>query len=514
MTTGLKAPGPLQLEGNIHENYKNWLRAYDIYAIASGVTTKDEKVQCNVFLHVAGYAAQKVHATWSFTDEDIDKIAPLRDKFLNYCKGKRNITVIRYVFNSTIQNPGETFDTFFTELRQKVKDCEYNTLENSLLCDCIVCGIRDESVREKLLQTEDLTLEKAVNICRLSEISASQLKTPEASVHAVKQNGRFYRHRAQRPAKTRFQDNDEKSIARDSKKCRNCGGPFHANRANCPAYGKECLYCHKLGHFRSVCKSRSRFNKRKSFSHKVNDIDTSNQSDSDDDIAGDQLFMGETTVDINGENVTFQVVDSREPILGRDTCQRLNLIRRVNAVTSNLTTEHIQLEYKDVFTGLGCIKNNYHLHVDESIQPSTDPPRRIPYAIRNQVKAELDRMQEIGVIVPETEPTPWVNSMTIVRKANNQIRICMDPTKLNKAIRRAHHPTKTIEEIAARMPNAKLFSKLDARSGYWQIALDEQSSKLCTFNTPWGVIGSPGYLLASTQVVTYLTRSCKIYLVT
>ena len=45
---------------------------------------------------------------------------------------------------------------------------------------------------------------------------------------------------------------------------------------------------------------------------------------------------------------------------------------------------------------------------------------------------------------------------------------------------------KTIEEVVAEMPEAKLFSVLDATSGYWQMKLDEESSKLCTFNTPLG----------------------------
>ena len=45
---------------------------------------------------------------------------------------------------------------------------------------------------------------------------------------------------------------------------------------------------------------------------------------------------------------------------------------------------------------------------------------------------------------------------------------------------------KAIEEVVPEMPEAKVFSVLDATSGYWQIKLDEDSSKLCTFNTPFG----------------------------
>lgn len=47
---------------------------------------------------------------------------------------------------------------------------------------------------------------------------------------------------------------------------------------------------------------------------------------------------------------------------------------------------------------------------------------------------------------------------------------------------------KTIEEIVAKMPNAKVFTVLDATSGFWQVELDDESSLLTstTFNTPFG----------------------------
>ena len=94
-------------------------------------------------------------------------------------------------------------------------------------------------------------------------------------------------------------------------------------------------------------------------------------------------------------------------------------------------------------------------------------------------------MEQIGVIVRQTEPTDWVNSILAVVKTN-KIRICIDPRDLNKAIQREYFPMMTIEEVVAGMPQAKVFSVLDATSGYWQVKLDEASSKLRTFNTSYG----------------------------
>ena len=95
-------------------------------------------------------------------------------------------------------------------------------------------------------------------------------------------------------------------------------------------------------------------------------------------------------------------------------------------------------------------------------------------------------MEEIGVIVKQYEPTKWVNSMATVQKPNGKLRICIDPRDLNKAILREHYSLRTVEEVVSEMPNAKHFRNLNATSGFWQLRLDEPSSKLCTFNTPYG----------------------------
>ena len=95
-------------------------------------------------------------------------------------------------------------------------------------------------------------------------------------------------------------------------------------------------------------------------------------------------------------------------------------------------------------------------------------------------------MERLKVIERVHEPTDWVNSMVIVTKPNGKLRICIDPRDLNKAIKREHYPMRTIEEVVTRMPNAKVFSVLDANSGFWQVQLDHDSSTLCTFNTPFG----------------------------
>ncbi|XP_071032017.1 LOW QUALITY PROTEIN: uncharacterized protein [Oncorhynchus clarkii lewisi] len=111
---------------------------------------------------------------------------------------------------------------------------------------------------------------------------------------------------------------------------------------------------------------------------------------------------------------------------------------------------------------------------------------KVPFAQRKKLKEELGRMEKMDVIPKMDEPTDWVSSLVIVVKKNDDLRICLDPRDLNKAIKREHFKLPTREDIMSQFAGAKWFSKLDASSGFWQMKLDDASSRLCTFNTPEG----------------------------
>ena len=77
--------------------------------------------------------------------------------------------------------------------------------------------------------------------------------------------------------------------------------------------------------------------------------------------------------------------------------------------------------------------------------------------------------------------------MVIVPKADKDIRICVDLTKLNRHIDRPIYPTTAPYDAVSNIkPGCKYFTKLDAKHGYWQIPIEEKSQHLTTFLTPWG----------------------------
>ena len=125
------------------------------------------------------------------------------------------------------------------------------------------------------------------------------------------------------------------------------------------------------------------------------------------------------------------------------------------------------------------------LHVDESVTPTAQQHRRIPFHIREKVEKELERLEKLDVIEKVEGPTPWVSPIVAAPKSNapNQIRLCVDMRKANEAILRERHVTPTIDDIIFKLNGATVFSKLDLLNGFHQVELDESSRNITTFAT-------------------------------
>ena len=85
------------------------------------------------------------------------------------------------------------------------------------------------------------------------------------------------------------------------------------------------------------------------------------------------------------------------------------------------------------------------------------------------VKDELERMERLGVITRVSVPTEWCAGMVVVLKPNKKIRIYVDLTRLNQSVCRERHPLLAVEQTLAQLAGTRMFSKLDANSGFWKI---------------------------------------------
>jgi hypothetical protein len=131
-------------------------------------------------------------------------------------------------------------------------------------------------------------------------------------------------------------------------------------------------------------------------------------------------------------------------------------------------------KYSDVFSDtLGCAKGStVKLSVNDQAKPKFYRPRTVPYMLREKVEAELDRLQEQGVISP-VKTSQWAAPIVPVLKKNNKIRICGDyKTTVNQATPSETYPLPTAEQLFANLSGGKYFSKLDLSSAYLQLPLD------------------------------------------
>ena len=138
------------------------------------------------------------------------------------------------------------------------------------------------------------------------------------------------------------------------------------------------------------------------------------------------------------------------------------------------------------FDGVGNMPGTYTIRLDPSVPPAQHARRKVPIEYKEQIEKALQQMEDLKIITPVTIPTEWVSSITYPRKPDGTLCICLDPRDLNKAIIREHYKAPTLEEISHKLAGATVFSKLDAKDGFWSIHLDDASSHLTTFNTHKG----------------------------
>ena len=569
MPTNIPLPAKLEVTGNLATNWKVFIRAWKNYEIAARLKdpskpNENKLLRTATFLTCLESDALDIYEGLKFdNDMDKDDIDIVITKFEEYCVGQRNETFERYNFNMRVQQEGETVDAYVTALKTLAKTCNFGQLQDNLLRDRIVIGIKDNATRKKLLNMPKLTLKECIDMCRTHESTSLQIKTmTQQEVSAVSTRPSSSKHYSANKQKKSAHADKGKEI-----NCIFCGKKHAKDRNQCPAWGKKCSTCHKPNHFSTVCKSRNKQKKQSSYVRIV-DQDTSDQDDyvatleeidivihksnpnkvfvtlsvndkeehfqldtgatvnvmSDITLSklcgnADQLESCNTTLlmynkskvkpigrkkmrVLNPKNnnmytVEFIIVKGQcKSILGLKTCEELELLtvnrQNISLVTSQstntqgLTEQDVVNSYSDVFKGEGKLEGQLHLELDESVQPVQLPPRRVPLAVKDKLKAELERLSNMEIITKVDDPTDWISSLVVTTKRNGKVRLCIDPKPLNNALKRNHYPLPTIEDVLPLLSDAKLFTVLDARNGFWHVQLDTDSSYLTTFSTPWG----------------------------
>ena len=186
------------------------------------------------------------------------------------------------------------------------------------------------------------------------------------------------------------------------------------------------------------------------------------------------------------QTTLYVVVGARCNLLGIVEVKSLDLLRVVRAVSTPKTFDPFA-EFPSLFVGLGVMPGVFKIDLKPGYKPfQLYTPRTIQAGLREKARNELLTMQRDGIIEPVNQATEWCSGLTIVPKPDGRIRMCVDLSRLNQAVRRELYPLPKVGELLATLSSASVFSKLDANSGFWQVKLDPESRLLTTFITPWG----------------------------
>ncbi|CAB3986500.1 Transposon Tf2-9 poly [Paramuricea clavata] len=120
----------------------------------------------------------------------------------------------------------------------------------------------------------------------------------------------------------------------------------------------------------------------------------------------------------------------------------------------DINTQKILDKFPELSDGIGCLQNyEQSLHVDRTVSPIAQRPRRVPFHLRKQVSDKLEELQSLDIIEPAEGPTSWVSPIVAAPKPHNsdEIRLCGDYRRPNQALLRERHPIPIVDELMEEM---------------------------------------------------------------
>lgn len=523
---------------NLAEEWKIWLRKYEFFELAANFQNESSQRRVAMLLHSMAGNGIEIYNSFNMDSAEQYDYKKVVTAFEKHFDSKCSITLIRHKFFTCTQKE-QTIMEYVTELQNLSQVCKFNDLRSELVRDIFIAGLTNKKLQVMLLKESNLDIDKAVNMCRAVETSMEHVNK-DKSEHVMKINQRGGSSSStsrqygcssskQYASKKNFNFSQKKNI-----KCFKCGRLGHmksqcrstvsavcidadedismmedgvhdifigeVNQVNGSTVNdvnwtqcvhineKEIIFKLDTGspvNLISLKLFQEIFGKNKPRIDKKN-WNLSTVSNDKIPVVGSVYLLCNLHGSDKKHRLEFIVANiDCNPLLGSKTCENLNLVTRISSIEGKYN--YIFQKYSNVLSNeVGTIGPPYHIKLSDNAVPRIDGQRKIPFAMKDNLKIELERMEKLGIIERVTEPTEWVNSIVIVKKSNGKLRICLDPRYLNKFIVTSSSSIPTFEQIVSNLTGAKYFSVLDCNSGFWQIPLDSESSKLCTFNSPLG----------------------------
>lgn len=185
----------------------------------------------------------------------------------------------------------------------------------------------------------------------------------------------------------------------------------------------------------------------------------------------------------------YVVPDYGSAIIGRRWVRALNInLHDIDSVSIQSNVSEILEEYKDLFQSeVGKIPD---FICSLSLRPDARPiyikPRRVPYALQEEVERELDCLENQGII-EKVDHSEWGTPLVVIPKSDGKIRLCADyKVTVNNQLRDNRYPIPKIEDIFNKMKNGKYYCTLDIFKAYLHVPVDDQSARIQAISTHRG----------------------------
>ena len=538
----------VEVGASLATRWRKWLMDFEMFIAASGITNNARKRA--LLLYQAGSRIRDIFAQLPDTGEAND-FDTAKDRLTQHFQPQKNVRYDVYVFRKAFQQKDETLDQYHTRLRALAEPCEFNNLDFELE-EQIIIGGTSTRIRKQALRDPSYDLKAMLLDGRRDEISKFQSAEIEGKEQMSKlstkpkscQNcGGPTPHQNACPA----QGKECHKCGKMNHFAKFCRGKPGKGRKSGQSRTQNFSRSGQHTQVKQLVPSQSdtddeylypvRGNKNprphatiKVLGHSFDIlIDTGasiNVIDQETFLRMKDAHLLETRAKAFPYNsskpvtfkgkfqavvetkkryavATFFVVNSSNSgnLLSAQTAQELGLIslnlcklavtnKSHLPQTSDKTLSSILNKHSNVFDGLGKLKNQQiTLNIDETVQPTAEAQRRIPYHIREKVKHAIHQLVADDIIekVPPTQATPWISAIVAVPKKDGTVRICVDMRKANCAIQRVRYLIPTVADISQALNGCKFFSKLDLSQAYHQLELDERSRYITTFSTHVGL---------------------------
>ncbi|UYV73865.1 hypothetical protein LAZ67_11001191 [Cordylochernes scorpioides] len=502
------------------KKWETWRESFEIFAIAVNLESMPLVRQRAILKHIAGEKTVMIYKTFHISENDTyPNVKEMLDMLTNHFKPFKNTIQRRNAFFTCVQKERQGIMEFVTELKHLAQECEFENLTESLIRDRLIIGILDREVKRKLLEDPQLTLPRAISIAVISESTCSQVASLNEQKmiekiekrNWVKDTIRMENAEAGPSGINPRRERIIEPLVCRTKRIRNLLAESEAEEScdeiNLNEVAVKTVRSDKWSAVIIINGKKTTVHLDTGAQINVLPHKVINQWPSRPEIRPTSLkafAYGNTELPIVGKcNVLCQYGEKKgmfefivadveaQTLITGDTCEKLEILRRINHINTDemklcSETQKILEQYHEVFQGVGLINSECKIYTKPEYSPVQVPPRRTSTSLGAEVQSGLEKMVKQGIVTKIYHETEWSHPMVVVKKKSGQIRICLDPRKLNEALVGRHFQTPAPAELLHEIPKAKYLTVLDVKSAYWHIPVAKECRDLLVMTTPFG----------------------------